>query len=122
MQEKPIVDLVTASRNPLLREGLRSLSALGSFRIVGEASDAQEALRLVFAHQPRVLLAEDEIVVHGPTLVPDCRRSCPGLKVVLLEGPVDFVHTLPSTVQPDAFIRRTSSMAALARAIESLCC
>ncbi|MBN9416963.1 hypothetical protein ABS71_22725 [bacterium SCN 62-11] len=121
MQEKPILELVTASRNPLLLEGLRSLSALGGFRIVGEADEAREILRLVVEHQPRVLLAEDEMVVHAANLVPDCRRSCPGLKVVLLEGPVDFVYTLPPSVHPDALIRRTSSMAALARAIESLC-
>lgn len=120
VQEKPTLELVTASRNPLLLEGLRSLSALGNFRVVGEASDAHEARRLVFECQPHILLMDDAMVMHEVSLVPDCRQACPGLKVVLLEGATDFVYTLPPTVHLDAFVRRTSSMAALSRVLSEL--
>jgi hypothetical protein len=120
VQEKPTLQLVTASRNPLLLEGLRSLSALGNFLVVAEGADADQTLRLVMAHQPGVLLVEDELVVHCETLVADCRRACPRLKVVLLEGPVDFVYSLPASTEPDALVRRTSSMATLARTLEAL--
>ena len=115
------MELVTASGNPLLLEGLRSLSVLGNFRVVAEGIDAEQTLRLVSAHQPGALLVEDELVMHCESLLADCRRACPRLKVVLLEGSADFVNTMSASTVSEAFVRRTSSMAALARTLEALC-
>lgn len=113
----PTLDLVIASTNPRLRDGLRALSALGNFRIAAEGRNADETFQLVTLHQPQALVVEDDLAATDATLLGRCRLSRPDLKLILLEGPVDFVHS-PTPV--DALVRRTSSLAALARVIESL--
>jgi hypothetical protein len=113
----PTLDLVIASRNPHLLDGLRALSALGNFRIAAEAQNPEETFHLVRLYQPHALVVEDDLVVRDATLIGRCRLSLPTLKIILLEGPVDSVHPPNSA---DAFVRRTNSLAHLARVIESV--
>lgn len=116
-QRMPPVNLVIASANSLLRDGLKALSALGDFHIVGEASNSAQAIQFVLDRQPQALIVEDRLVVKDVSVIEKCRLCCPFLKVVLLEGPVDLIHTFSSV---DALVRRTSSMGALAQTIASL--
>lgn len=111
------MDLVIASTNSNLRDGLRALSALGDFRIAGEGQTADETFQLVVLHQPRALVFGADLLAVDATLPERCRLSCPDLKIILLEGEVDWVHTLAPV---DALVRKTSSLGALARVIESL--
>lgn len=121
MLAQPPLDLIIASSNPLLLDGLRSLSALGNFRIVAEGREPREVYQLVLQHQPEVLVLEEDLVMQADTLLFQCRQCCPDLKVALLEGPVDRIYSPGPTAQPDALVRRTSSMATLVGVIMSLC-
>lgn len=121
METGSILDIVIASANPLLLDGLRSLQALGNFHIVGEGKDPKGTHRLVELYRPRVLVAELGLFLQPSTLSRDCRETCPSLKLIVLEGPVDLVHSFALHEQPDAFVSRTSSMAALVRVIQSTC-
>ena len=111
------IELVIASANPRLLDGLRSLHALGNFFIKAAASEADEAYHAVALHQPAVLVVEDDLVMPDEALIARCRYACSALKVVVVEGSRDFKHTF---LTADAVVRRTSSMATLARTIESL--
>jgi len=112
------VQLVIASSNPRLLDGLRSLHALGDFFIKEAAGEVEVAYQAVALHQPQVLVVEDEMVMPGEALIARCREACAGLKVVVVEGSGALVHKLRSA---DAVVKRTSSLATLARTIESLC-
>ncbi|MBS2034018.1 hypothetical protein JST97_03470 [bacterium] len=116
MNSTPL-ELVVASRNPRLLEGLRSLSALAQMRIVGEGQGAEDMVQLVGLHQPHALIVEDEPGLRESNLIEACRLCRTGLKVVLLEGPAE-PGSPPSAI--DAFVPKTSSLAALVGTIESL--
>ncbi len=109
------IQLVIASSNPRLLDGLRSLHALGDFFIKEAASEAEVAYQAVALQQPQVLVVEDEMAI---ALIARCREACAGLKVVVVEGAGDLAH---KPISADAIVRRTSSLAALARTIESVC-
>lgn len=110
------MDLVIAATSSNLLEGLRALSALGNFRIAGEGQSAEETFQLIVLHQPQALVLEADLLEIDATLPDRCRLSCPELKIILLEGTLDLFHTLAPV---DALVRRTSSLAALARVIGS---
>jgi len=56
---KPEVTIVTVDDHPLLRRGLRDVIAANpGFRIVGEASDGAEALRLFASLKPQVAIID----------------------------------------------------------------
>lgn len=60
MEESPSkIDIVIADDQAIFREGLRKLlEAEPWLRIVGEASDAKETVRLVRQHNPQILLLD----------------------------------------------------------------
>jgi DNA-binding NarL/FixJ family response regulator len=113
----PSLSLVIAAANSRLRDGLKALTALGDFHIVGEAGNSTEAVQLVLNRQPQALIVEDRLVMNDVSVIEKCRLSCPLLKVVVLEGAAGHVHTFGSV---DALVHSTSSMGALARTIASL--
>lgn len=109
------LNLVIASANSLLLDGLRSLSALGDFKIVGEANTSSQTLELVQQHRPDALVVDDRLA--GSGMIESYRISCPTLRVVLLEGPTELIAA-PHLI--DALVQRTSSMGALASTVASL--
>ena len=121
METGNLLDIVIASANPLLLDGLRSLQALGNCHIVGEGREPNGTHRLVELYRPRALVADLDLFLQASSLLQECRQSRPSLKFIVLEGPVDVVHSFTPLEQPDAFVPRTSALAALARVIQSTC-
>lgn len=55
----PLVRVVVADRFPIVRRGVRLLiEDLGHFRVVGEAGDGREALRLAQEAQPNIVVTD----------------------------------------------------------------
>lgn len=82
---KPI-RILLADDHQILRSGLRTLLAgVAGFEVVGEARDGREALALVRALQPNILLTDITMSgMNGLEAAARVARECPGTRVVML--------------------------------------
>ena len=64
-----------------------SLSTADGFDIVGEAADGREAVELVVATRPDVILLDLSMpVMDGLQAIPEIREACPETRIVVLSG------------------------------------
>ena len=80
------ISIVLADDHHIVRQGLRSLlDSESDFKVVGEASDGLEAIRLCEAEKPDVLVVD--MVMKGMNGIEVTRRvskSCPNTAIVVL--------------------------------------
>ena len=80
------ITIVLADDHALVRSGLRRLlEAEADITVIGEAGDAEEALRVTRAHQPRIVLLD--LNMPGPSsldAIPGLLEAAPGSAVVVL--------------------------------------
>ncbi|MEM9955585.1 MAG: response regulator transcription factor [Chloroflexota bacterium] len=81
-----IIRLVLIDDHPVVRAGLIGmLSGQADFEIVGEASSAQDGLRLVNEHQPNVVLCDLRLPeIDGLEIVRRIRQAYPDIQVLVL--------------------------------------
>lgn len=80
------ITILLADDHPLVRDGLRArLEAEPHFRVVAEAGNAEEALRLAGVHRPAVLLADMRLGgMSGMELAEAFSRQLPQTAVILM--------------------------------------
>ncbi len=116
----PAIDLLFASANPLLTDGLGHLVRLGNFRIAGEARNVADLLTSLKDNKPAILILDLDLAVQQNDLIQKCRLASPGTKVALVEGnQVDPALSLEPQAA-DAFLNRKQSMATLVKSLEAL--
>lgn len=78
--------ILLADDHTLVRAGIRALLAqMPDIEVVGEAGDGREALALVKAHRPDVLLMDIAMTgMSGLEAAAQMREECPGVKVIIL--------------------------------------
>ena len=77
--------IVLADDHVLVRQGLRSLLERERFQVMAEASDGQEAVRLVETHQPDIAILDISMpTLNGIDAARGLSRSAPKTKVILL--------------------------------------
>ena len=78
--------ILLADDHTLVRAGIRALLAqLPGVEVVGEAGDGREALALVKAHDPDVLLIDIAMAgMSGLEAAAQVKKECPGVKVIML--------------------------------------
>ena len=83
---KPEVTVLIADDHPLLRRGLRDVIGENSrFKIVGEASDGQEALRLLASLKPQIAIVDIDMPrFNGLETLREIRQLSFPVKVVIL--------------------------------------
>ena len=83
--------IVLVHAHALFREGLRhNLASLSDFRIVGEASNGQQAIQLVDYTDPTIVLMEVDLPgVNGLEVARAIKRTHPHIGVVLLSASMD---------------------------------
>jgi two-component system, NarL family, response regulator NreC len=79
------VRIVLADDHVLVRQSLKSLLEGEGFQVVGEASDGQEALRLVESFQPDIVVMDISMpIFNGLNAAREMSRSSPKTKTILL--------------------------------------
>ena len=77
--------IVLADDHVLVRQGLRSLLERERFQVMAEASDGQDAVRLVETHQPDIAILDISMpTLNGIDAARGLSRSAPKTKVILL--------------------------------------
>lgn len=77
--------IVLADDHVLVREGLKSLLEREHFQVMAEASDGQEAVRLVEVHHPDIAILDISMpTLNGIDAARGITRSAPKTKVILL--------------------------------------
>jgi two-component system response regulator NreC len=77
--------IVLADDHVLVRQGLKSLLEREHFQVMAEASDGQEAVRLVETHQPDIAILDISMpTLNGIDAARGLSRSAPKTKVILL--------------------------------------
>jgi DNA-binding NarL/FixJ family response regulator len=94
------VRLVVADDSLLLREGLVRLLEEAGFAVVGQAGDADDLMRKVFAHKPDVAVIDVRMPPNntddGLRAALEIRRRRPGVGVLVLSAYVEetYAHEL----------------------------
>ena len=77
--------VLLADNHVLVRQGLRALLEQHGLEIAGEASDGQEALKLVATAPPDIALLDVSMpLLNGLDAAREMRRTAPSVKVILL--------------------------------------
>ncbi|MDP9734802.1 UNVERIFIED_ORG: two-component system nitrate/nitrite response regulator NarL [Rhizobium sp. SORGH_AS285] len=79
------ISLAVVDDHPLFREGvIRSLTEMDEFKIVGEGSNRDDALRIAAEHRPDILLLDISMPGGGLEAVPLILEQVPAQKIVML--------------------------------------
>jgi DNA-binding NarL/FixJ family response regulator len=77
--------IVLADDHVLVREGLKSLLEREHFQVMAEASDGQEAVKLIETHHPDIAILDISMpTLNGIDAARSITRSAPKTKVILL--------------------------------------
>src|SRR5258706_6711058 len=91
------IRILLADDHALIRQGLRALLEKQGFQIVSEASDGQEALRLVMEMHPDIAIVDISMpVLNGVDTARELKKSSPKTKVILLTQHDEAHHVTAS--------------------------
>ncbi len=101
--------IVLVDSDDLVRESLTGLLGIGRrLRVVGAAGDRAEALRLVRAMQPDVLVVDPRLpeLASGLEFIAEARRLAPTVAVLVI-GSAEVVERAAASLGVDACARKT---------------
>src|SRR2546427_2499329 len=79
------IRVVLAEDHALVREGLKALLEREGFQVVGEASDGQEAVRVVPSLRPDVAILDISMsILNGVDAARELQKASPKTKIILL--------------------------------------
>jgi len=83
----PLITIAIASRNQLLRLGLRTLIAPHQhLRLIGEATHTLQTMRIIAQEKPQLLIIEPEPGMNIIRLVQEVKASLPTIRIIALHG------------------------------------
>jgi DNA-binding NarL/FixJ family response regulator len=89
------VTIVLADDHPVVRQGIRMLLERENHKILGEAADGLEAVRLAEQHQPEVVVLDLSMPnMNGIGAVGQIKKVAPNTKCILLTMYTDEHHIL----------------------------
>jgi len=79
------IRVILADDHTVVRQGIRSLLERDGMRVIGEAGDGQEAIRLAGEHSPDVAVIDIGMpLLNGLDAARELKRSAPNTKAILL--------------------------------------
>jgi DNA-binding NarL/FixJ family response regulator len=118
----PAIRVVVSDDHPVVRQGLRSLLEAEGFAVVGEASDGDEAVRLVAETKPDVLLTD--LVMPGTDGIEAIRRVRAGnvpVGILVLTSFSGAEQVIPAIqAGADGYLLKDAGPAALTDAIRAV--
>ena len=118
-----MITIVLADDHRVMRQGLRALlDEQADFRVVGEAGDGKQALRLVESLRPDVLVADMVMAgMNGVELTREVKRCAPETTIVILSmyGTEGYVHKA-MRAGAKAYVLKDASASELAEAIRKV--
>jgi DNA-binding NarL/FixJ family response regulator len=119
---EPAIRVVVSDDHPVVRQGLRSLLEAEGFAVVGEASDGDEAVRLVAQTRPDVLLTD--LVMPGTDGIEAIRRVRAGdvpVGILVLTSFSGAEQVIPAIqAGADGYLLKDAGPAALTDAIRAV--
>ena len=120
----PPIKVVLAEDHEIVREGTRQLlERAEDLRVVGEAEDGNEAIRLAESLAPDVVVMDVRMpVLSGLEATRRIKSRCPATRVLILSAYEDDQYVFP-LLQAGAsgYLLKTTSGKELIRAIRSVC-
>lgn len=116
------IRVILADDHRLVRQGIRQfLEDADDISVVGEASDGQEALRLVEALQPDVVILDIQMPVGGVEATQQIKARYPGTRVLILTAYDDdpYVFAL-LRAGANGYILKTAEADDLLRAVRAV--
>jgi DNA-binding NarL/FixJ family response regulator len=124
--EKAVIDIVLVDDHAIVRQGLRAiLEREGDMQVVAEAASPAEALAVVAASRPRVVLLDLKLSARsddeGLALCRELTRALPGVAVLVLTTLLDE-HLVLQAIHNGAcgYVVKDVDTAELVRAIRSV--
>lgn len=117
------ISLVLADDHTLIREGLKALlAAKDDIRVVGEAGDGREAVRLAQALKPDVLVMDISMPdLNGVEAVRMLREKCPRTRIIMLSMHSTAEHVYRALeAGASAYVLKESAAAQLITAINTV--
>jgi DNA-binding NarL/FixJ family response regulator len=117
------ISVILADDHALLREGLKALlAANGDIRIVGEAGDGREAVRLAQALKPDLLVMDISMPgLNGVEALRLVREKCPQTKIIMLSMHSTAEHVYRALeAGASAYVLKESAAAQLLTAINTV--
>lgn len=86
MTTHPVTTVALVDDHPLVRQGLRAvLEAADDIRVVAEASDGHQAIKVIAQHQPNVVIMDLQMPgLHGLDATREILTAHPGIAVLVL--------------------------------------
>jgi two-component system, NarL family, response regulator NreC len=117
------VHIVLADDHVLVRQGLRSLLEGAEFKVIGEAGDGQEAIRLVEKLHPAVAVLDIAMpTLNGIDAAREISRLSPETKTILLTMLTEDQYVLESLrAGVKGYVLKSNSSEELVHAIREAC-
>lgn len=119
-----LTTIVLAEDHQIVRQGLKVLlEAEKAFRVVGEAGDGLEAVKLVEKFRPNVLVLDLMIPrLHGLEVIRQVRRGCRATRVVILSMNADEQYVMEALRYGAlGYVLKGGPAADLVQAVKTVC-
>jgi two-component system, NarL family, response regulator NreC len=117
------ITAVVADGHVLVRQGVKALLERANIEILAEASDGLEAIQLVEAHQPDIMILEFSMpIVSGLSALGVIRKVSPATKSILLTMHIEERHILQALrAGAKGCVWKTQAIDELLQAIRDVC-
>lgn len=112
--------IVIADDHPMIRAGVKAtFQDKLDYQVIGEAANGAQVLTQVRTHRPDMLILDLEMDGEPPDrLIPECRKLCPQLRILILSSHTDAKYLTPlRALGIDGFVLKSEGPDSLLQAV-----
>jgi two-component system response regulator NreC len=116
------IRVVLADNHALVRQGLKALLEREGFQVVGEASDGQEAVRLVASVRPEITILDISMpILNGIDAARELHKSSPSKTILLTRHDEEQYVTEALRAGVKGYVLKSQAATDLVHAIREVC-